>query len=249
MRRTAVRKTTILMAVVSPALSAILDAHGGLDRWREVSRIDVEMSARGFLFRAKGVPYQRHAHLSIDTRSPWTVIHDYPAAGLSGILQGANRVEIRDADGNAVAVRDPARSEFDPRPWKHWDALNFAYFSGYAMWNYLTLPFLLLAPGVEVQPVSERRATVLDVRFPSDIPTHSEFQRLYFDGTGRLYRHDYTAEVVGGWARAIHLCSNYREFNGLWFPRTRRVYPRGLFGRPLPAPTLVAIDIHHLNLS
>jgi hypothetical protein len=27
-------------------------------------------------------------------------------------------------------------------------------------------------------------------------------------------------------------------------PTRRRVYPRGPFGRPLPGPTLVAIDIH-----
>jgi len=235
--------------VALQALSTILDAHGGVDRWHEISQIDVEMSAHGFLFSTKHVPRQNHAHLSIDTRSPRTVIHDYPAAGLSGILQGAGRVEVCDANGGIAEAREPARTEFDPRPWKHWDALNFAYFSGYAMWNYLTLPFLLLAPGVEVQQVSERRATVLDVRFPSDIPTHSELQRLYFDAAGRLYRHDYTAEVVGGWARAIHLCSNYREFGGLQFPTTRRVYPRGPFGRPLSAPTLVAIDIHDLDLS
>jgi hypothetical protein len=59
-----------------------------------------------------------------------------------------------------------------------------------------------------------------------------------------LRRHDYTAEVVGDWASAIHLCEDYRQFGGLWMPTKRRVYPKGLFNRPLPLPTLVAIDIH-----
>jgi hypothetical protein len=67
---------------------------------------------------------------------------------------------------------------------------------------------------------------------------------MYFDRTGLLHRHDYTAEVVGSWAGAIHLCDDYRQFGGLRMPTTRRVYPKGPFNRPLPFPTLVAIDVH-----
>ena len=70
------------------------------------------------------------------------------------------------------------------------------------------------------------------------------FQEMYFDRTGLLHRHDYTAEVVGSWAGAIHLCDDYRQFGGLRMPTTRRVYPKGPFNRPLPFPTLVAIDVH-----
>jgi hypothetical protein len=33
-------------------------------------------------------------------------------------------------------------------------------------------------------------------------------------------------------------------FGGLRLPTRRRVYPAGPFTRPLPFPTLVAIDIH-----
>ena len=207
------------------------------------------MSASGFLFTVKRVPPQHHVGLSISTRLPQTVIHDYPSPGLSAILRGADHVEIRDASGEAVEARDDARAAFDPLLWRPWDALNFAYFCGYAMWNYLTLPFLLREPGVVVEVADGGRGTVLDVHFPPGIPTHSDFQRLYFDGDGHLYRHDYTAEVVGGWARAVHLCSDYREFDGLHLPTTRRVYPRGPFGRPLLGPVLVAVDVHDVRLT
>lgn len=50
--------------------------------------------------------------------------------------------------------------------------------------------------------------------------------------------------VVGGWARAAHLCDEYRDFGGFKAPTRRRVRPL-LFGdRPLPGPTLVEIEIH-----
>lgn len=229
------------------ALTTILDAHGGLDRWRSIGTIDVEMSARGFLFTTKRVPVQHRVHLTIDTTRPHTVLHDYPVPGQQGVLLG-HRVEIRAGD-TLLQARDDPRAGFSPLPWKPWDAVDFAYFSGYAMWNYLTLPFLLRSTGVEVGVVRDGPdGTVLDVHFPPGIPTHCPVQRLSFDRSGRLVRHDYTAEVVGGWARAVHLCSEYREFDGLWFPTTRRVFPRGPLGRQLPGPTLVAIDIHDVSV-
>lgn len=230
-------------------LKAILDAHGGLDRWQAVNRIDLEMSANGFLFTAKRVAPQCHAHLTINPRSPETVIHDYPGPGQRTVLAGADRVEVRDESGEILQARDHPRTSFTAVPWKPWDTVDFAYFCGYAMWNYLTLPFLLVAPGVDVISVRGGLGeTVLDMRLPAGIPTHSPIQRLFFDESGRLYRHDYTAQVIGGWARAVHLCSNYRNFDGLWLPTRRRVYPRGPFGRPLPGPTLVAIDIHDAQI-
>ncbi|MCW1958076.1 MAG: hypothetical protein KIH64_005930, partial [Mycobacterium sp.] len=87
-------------------------------------------------------------------------------------------------------------------------------------------------------------ATRITAGFPPGLPTHSPTQEFHFDGSGRLVRHDYTAEVVGSWAKAAHMCSSYRQFGGLWLPTRRRVYPRGPFARTLPLPTLVAIDIH-----
>ena len=230
------------------ALSTIFDVHGGLDHWRTLSFIDVEISASGFLFTAKRVPVQHHSRLTINTRKPETTLWDYPVRGQQTTLHGTDRVEITDADGAVLQTRTDPRAAFaHPKPWTRWDAMDFAYFSGYAMWNYLTLPFLLLEPGVTVGttgvPDSNGMAR-LKVGYPPTLPTHSPTQELYFDATGRLRRHDYTAEVVGGWATAIHLCGDYRQFGGLWMPTKRRVYPKGPLNRPLPLPTLVAIDVH-----
>ncbi|WP_059018932.1 hypothetical protein [Mycobacterium sp. M26] len=229
------------------AIHDILDAHGGLEYWNSLSAIDIEMSAWGFLFTAKRVAPQRHARLTVDTRAPHVVLHDYPAQGRRAVLHGGVRVEILDAAGAVVESRDNPRDAFRSGRVLRWDAIDFAYFCGYAMWNYLSLPFLLVAPGVAVDTSPEPTpagCTRYRVRYPPEVPTHSQVQDLHFDNSGRLLRHDYTAEVVGSWAKAAHMCRDYRQFGGLWLPTTRRVYPRGPLNRPLPLPTLVAIDIH-----
>ncbi len=230
----------------------ILDAHGGLTYWQSLSTLEVDMSAWGFLFVAKGVTPLRHARLTVSTRKPEVIMWDYPSRGQHAVLHGTERVEIRTDDGGVLQSRSNPRAAFGH--WRRvlrWDAMDFAYFSGYAMWNYLNLPFLLHSPGMQVrlQPARPDGLTRLQATFPPELPTHNRTQEFTFDTSGRLLRHDYTAEVVGGWAKAAHLCSEYRQFGGLWAPARRRVYPRGPGGRPLPAPTLVALDIHDIRPS
>ncbi len=235
------------MAVVEDALSRILDAHGGLDYWNSLSSIDIEMSAGGFLFTTKRIAPVRHARLTLNTKAPEVVTHDFPAPGHSTLLHGGERIEIRDAGGSVIESRTDPRGAFNwRRKLLYWDTMDFAYFSSYAMWNYLCLPFLLTYPGMSVSQVGRDCMTV---GFPAGLPTHSPVQRLYFDESGLLTGHDYTAEVVGGWAKAAHLISEYRRFGGLMVPTVRRVYPRGPFGRPLPGPTLVAVDVHDVRLN
>ena len=235
---------------MTAGLGRLLDAHGGLAYWRSLSSIDLEMSAHGFLFTAKHVPPQRHVHLTISTRRPEVTLHDYPEPGQSAVLHGADRIEIRDSSGAVLQTRTDPRAAFGkPRRLLYWDAMDFAYFSGYAMWNYTNLPFLLADPSFTVETSAEAGgATRLRVGFPPGLPTHSPTQEFLFDESGRLYRHDYTAEVVGAWAKAAHLCTDYRRFGELWLPTRRRVYPKGPFKRPLPIPTLVAIDIHDAQM-
>jgi hypothetical protein len=111
------------------------------------------------------------------------------------------------------------------------------------MWASATEPrftfFDYLQPGWR----GERIAAV----FPPDIPTHSRRQVFYFDGQGLLTRLDYTAEVVGGWARAAHLCEDYRGFDGLKAATKRRVWPILFGAKPMPFPNLVALDIDEIR--
>lgn len=106
------------------------------------------------------------------------------------------------------------------------------------------------------RPLRDFRATVstgeprtLAVRFPDDVPTHSRDQRFTYDERLRLVRHDYTAEPFGSRARAVHRCRAHASAGGLLFATSRRVYPRGPGGRPLPFPTLVWIELDQIEVT
>jgi hypothetical protein len=228
-------------------LSKIIEAHGGQAYWNSLDSIDVELSANGFLFLSKGVAPQRHARITICTSRPEVVMHDYPALGQSTRFLGGERVEIVDANGKVLQSRDHPRNAFGKlRRLFRWDAMDFAYFSSYAMWGYLTMPFLFLREGVEVVEAGHGGddSTRLVVKFPSSMPVHCTEQEFYFGKDCHLRRLDYTAEVVGSWAKAAHFCEDYKQFDGLWLPTKRRVYPKFFFNKPMRLLTLVAIDIH-----
>ena len=48
-----------------------------------------------------------------------------------------------------------------------WDVLQLAYFIGYAMWNYLTTPFLFTYPGVEAREIEPWHEAGADVATPA----------------------------------------------------------------------------------
>jgi hypothetical protein len=232
----------------------VIEAHGGLDRWRSVGRLSLRISTGGLLFTLKG---QRTAIRDLEAyvmpKKRRTVFLGYPARGQRGVFDNGS-VHIESDAGEVIAARPDARSAFGTlrrRLW--WDKLDMLYFCGYALWTYLSLPFLAAEPGFEVNELGSwsedgepwRR---MGIRFPADVHTHCREQILYFDKAGLLGRHDYTAEPVGARARAAHYCSEHRSFDGLIIPTRRRVYPRRANGRPLRALTLVWIDIEDVRV-
>ena len=57
--------------------------------------------------------------------------------------------------GEIVEVRDNPRDAFKGQTAKSaWDALHVGYFSSYALWTYLTLPFLYIYPGFVTEEIA-----------------------------------------------------------------------------------------------
>jgi hypothetical protein len=195
--------------------------------------------------------------LRLTVDEPHSEFSPFPDAERRTVFDG-HSARLEDENGEVVTTRADPRSAFRGlgglRRSFRWDALDATYFAGYAMWNYLTTPYLLTREGVEVtvgEPWAEGGETWrrLEVEFPSDLPRHSPHQTFFVDSDGLIRRHDYTAEPVGGWARAAHYCFDHREFDGLLFPTRRRVVPRGPRNRALPGPTLVRIDIDRVSVT
>jgi hypothetical protein len=244
---------------VEPALlGEVLDAHGGLERWRAASRIRVHGRTGGLLVRTR-FPGNKLAEydLQVSVHEPRSEFSPFPEAGTRALFEaGGARLEAD--DGQVLASREDPRTAFSGleglRRNLRWDPLDATYFAGYAMWNYLATPYLLTREGVDVaegEPWTEggERRRRLEVDFPPGLDTHSAHQTFFVDDGGLIRRHDYTAEVIGGWAKAAHYCGDHREFDGLVFPTRRRVVPRGPGNRALPGPTLVRIDLDRIAVT
>jgi len=234
-------------------LREIIEAHGGADLWSGLEAVEAEVSAWGLLFAVKRRPVLRRVRVRAAAHDPRFDFLDFPALGQMAQLHGNDEVRVVRTDGTLVARREHPRAAMGGL-WRHicWDALDFVYFGGYALWNYLLTPFLLLREGVRCEIVPSTGDvpmgwTTLRVHFPTHLPTHCPTQTFYFDALRRLRRLDYTAEVVGRWARAAHFCEEYRDFGGLKAPTRRRVLPRFGRAKPLPGPILVGVDLHDLR--
>jgi hypothetical protein len=230
-----------------------VEAHGGMDYWNRIEALDAEISARGFLFKAKQRPVLRRVRMRAATREPRFSFFDFPKPGQTAELIGTDRVRILDNEGKIIAQRENPRAAFRGlRRLVYWDDLDFTYFGGYATWNYLTAPFLLIRKGFVIEalpplPGLLASFTRLAVSFPEDLPSHSRKQIFYFDDERLLRRLDYTAEVVGGWAHAAHLCEEYRTFDGIKAPTRRRALPLPFGNDPLPGPKLVELEVHNIQ--
>jgi hypothetical protein len=220
--------------MMNDLLDHVLAAHGGRDRWSQIDRIQADVTLHGPFWAVRGFsekPFRER--LTLDTRrelirfSPWAdPEHDM-------LLRAEDdRVELRAAaDDTVLESRSGIRSTYAGYDLTSpWEPLQVGYFIGYAMWNYLTTPFLFAYPGVasrEVEPWTENGEVWrrLHVRFPQSLATHCAEQTFYFGDDGLLRRLDYNVDVNVGVAVA-HYVGAYEEFGGIQVPTRRRVHRR-----------------------
>jgi len=229
-----------------------IEAHGGLDLWESASEVSIRFSSGGLAFASK---LQGHAVRDVQARvatsGQHVVLTPFPRIGQRGVLEHDGSVRIETDAGELLHARENARAAFaDVRHRLWWDRLDILYFATYAVWTYLSTPFVLARDDYQVSEIEPWRQEGeswrrLAVRFPEHVHTHSRDQVLYVGPDGLIRRHDYTAEPIGGWARAAHYCTEHQAFDGLVVPTCRRVYPRRADNRHRPVPRLVWIDVPH----
>lgn len=239
---------------MSELLNQIIEAHGGLKRWLALQQGQATIVTGGALWGMKGLQQDsapRRMTVSLHTQQASVMPFGAPDQKTAFTPE---RIAIETLGGNVVAERfNPRESFAGHRMDSPWDPLQRAYFNGYAMWTYLTTPFLLAWPGVlleEVEPWVEgtehwRR---LRARFPGSIATHSEIQDFYFDRNFLLRRHDYRVDVAGGFAAAQYVY-DYQEADGIRLPTKRRAFKRGPDDLALADSLLVSIDLSDIHFS
>jgi hypothetical protein len=229
-------------------LEQVLEAHGGRQRWQALECIEADFSSGGLAFSLHLQPWAlRNLKIRVQPHARRVVLRDFMHPGWSGVWT-PDLVQILDAGGVVVAQRQDPRSAFSRIDKQvRWNKLDILYFAGYALWNYLSFPFILEASGVSLSE-TESNTRELRARFDSSVPTHSEVQSIHVDASGLLTRHDYTADVIGKWANVANFCLASELVDGLRFYTRRRVLPRFGTQTVLPFPTLVWIEIDAIRL-
>ena len=212
------------------------------------------MSITGMLWIRKGWPDAlKNVRVMAETHMQQLSYRPFTGEGLRSLYR-PDEVAIESSDGVKVKSRKSPRSAFEGHKAETgWDDLHLAYFSGYAMWNYLNTPFLFLLPDVttdELTPIEENgeRRRRLKVTFSPAVATHGPEQIFYIDDNGLIARLDYSAEITGS-GPAAHYTSGYREFDGIKFPTQRRAFLRSADGSAIASAVAVAIDISSVRLS
>jgi len=233
-------------------LARIIDAHGGMDRWNRYKKVEATIVSGGGLFRLKGIPQDSTPRrMTVWLREERSSVFPFGAPDQRTMFT-PERIAIEKLDGTVVAERQAPRDSFAGHQMDTpWNALHRAYFNGYAMWTYLTTPFLLAMDGVrveETEPWQEGAETwhVLRAYFPGSIGTHSGVQDFFFGKDLLLRRHDYIVNIAGGFA-AAQLTSEYVVANGIHLPSKRRAYTRGSDRRPILEMLMVSIDISQVR--
>ena len=200
-----------------------IDAHGGFERWRRFEHVSAHLRTGGILWALKhqqGVLDDVNVRVAL--RREWASHSPFLKPNLRTSFE-PHRVAIETTDGHVVEERLQPRDSFvGHRVDTPWDPLQLAYFAGYAMWTYLTTPFLFAMDGVtteELEPWPEngemwRR---LKVTFPHSIATHSTVQisisaRTAYSGAMTTTRKFWVA------LQLRTMCTTTTRSRGFWSP-------------------------------
>ena len=165
-----------------------------------------------------------------------------------------DQVSLESDSGTRLDARIEPRSSFAGQPAdSRWDKLHAGYFSSYALWGYLTTPFLYTYPGFEtreIEPWQENgeRWRVLEVTFPKEYAAHTRVQHSYFGEDGLLRRHLYTVDVLGG-AAGANYAFEYRAVEGVKLSTKRRVFAYDANRQKVPEPVLISIDLNEIHFN
>ncbi|OBB60652.1 hypothetical protein A5757_08830 [Mycobacterium sp. 852013-51886_SCH5428379] len=236
-------------------LDEVLATYGGVDHWRDVDTIRIHQTVGGVLWPLKGVGGildDSTVQITVQEQHAWH--SPLPMPGLrSHYRPGVVEIEHDDDEHRPVeALRDPRASFAGHTLESPWTPAQLAYFSGYAMWTYLTEPYQLTFPGVRTEELGTWREDGqtwrrLGVRYPDSIATHSADQVLYVDGDGLLRRRDYQVDIAGG-SPAAHYMEDHQFFDGIVLPLRRTVHPCRDDGLPDRSMVTVSVDINDVRI-
>jgi hypothetical protein len=234
-------------------LNLAVKAHGGLDRWNQLKSINVQASITGGIWYVKSRPDVLKDVVIDAELHQEKVVMAFSGQDKTSTFQPELISVAKNGGLDVEKWEDPERTFEGHSLHTPWEDVHVVYFSGEALWTYLTTPFLYTYPGFnteEIAPWQENGETWrrLKIIFPDNIASHTREQVSYFGPDGLIRRHDYTVDILGG-ATGANYATNYRDVNGIIIPTTRRIYAyEGEDHKVISDPLLVAIDMGEIRL-
>lgn len=234
-------------------LQFAVEAHGGLNRWNNLHRVEADVSIGGALWQLKGRPYLlKNTHVTAELREERisTLLVD----SNERLTFEAGRSVVVTRSGKDPAIRNEPRAAFAGHlADTPWDDFHVGYFSNYALWTYLTIPFLFTYPGFVVEELNPWHENgeiwrPLEATFPESIESHTRKQVSYFGPDGLLRRHEYTVDILGG-AQGVNYAYDYQSIDGIQIPTRRRIFAFDVNKHKVPSPVLVSIDLTNIRLT
>jgi hypothetical protein len=239
---------------LTPLLADVVEAHGGRDAWERVEKLTAHLSLGGPFWEARGWPgVYDDVTVTLDPHREHISFWPFTAPERSSVLDVApERVAIQRGDQVIEARVNPRASYPAFRDGVRWDALQVAYFTSAALWNYFTVPFVFTYPGVEVReigPWDEDGETWrrLAVTFPPGIANHNVHQVFYFDERFMLRRMDYSPDVTGS-PPVAHYAHDPKRFDGFVFPTRRLVHLHDGYGIADQRFAAITLDVRAVAL-
>src|SRR3979490_2431085 len=130
--------------------NTVIEAHGGLERWNQLTSVSAHLVQGGALWGIKGQAGVLDDVVVTASLHEERVSHHPFGAPDRRSAFTPERVAIETDKGDLVEALDQPRASFAGHTLEtQWTTLQLAYFVGTAMWTYLTQPFTFALPGFE----------------------------------------------------------------------------------------------------
>lgn len=224
-------------------LQAVLTALGGAERFARVSELRVRLRATGGLF---GDPWvgagEQPMHLD-----PSAMRAAFPGFGGTHRRAWVEDGKVRVVKANGALVTEKSASGL----WRMgrllgWEHADFLLLGAPAAWAALAAPYVLIEAGWRLVDLGSwyeggRCLWRLGATPPGEGP--AGMQSFYFDQDGFLVRHDHPVSGFGPFLTVSRYSEDFREAEGLVWPRRVRYVPVGPFGLGPGWPSLLEVEL------
>lgn len=232
----------------------IMEAHGGLQCWAMLQKVEADIVSNGMLFDIHELPRDKVAkhveaglheqYLNASNVGPLRHRIRFSSTGIA--LVAENGTVLRERTGTPAYLENMLRGG-------KWDMLDKAWFDCCAWWTILTLPFCLTMPGCDVKRIPSieqggEEWSGIRVLFPLHMATYSPEHDFYFDKDFLLRRYDYCLDIARfNRFKTAQFTYNFIESAGIKLPAKVRAYKKDGNGVPDYDMLMIGFDISNVS--